>query len=277
MHGPGYSGGNPRSASYTLPKGQKFANAFHTFSVQWSADAVAFFVDGALYETVKPAAIPAGTKWVFDAPFFMLINLAVGGSWPGNPDATTQFPQEMLVDYVRVYRAAPTASTGPAAVVDAASHGKALAPGSIASAFGTFVAGDATSVMTNGVASTLFYVSTGQINFRIPRDALVGNPMQVEVMTDGAVGSSAAVNLATAAPSSFAVTCAGANCSLWGNGFGASPSGCKLTVGGVDAQVTYCGPAPGIPIGQLNFVYPAGVMAATGLLTVSGVTAEVRL
>jgi beta-glucanase (GH16 family) len=51
-----------------------------------------------------PAQLPAGEKWVFDHPFFIILNLAVGGSWPGSPDATTQFPQHMLVDYVRAYK-----------------------------------------------------------------------------------------------------------------------------------------------------------------------------
>ena len=50
---------------------------------------------------------PRGEKWVYDHPFFLLLNVAVGGGWPGNPDATTVFPQTMLVDYVRVYKASP--------------------------------------------------------------------------------------------------------------------------------------------------------------------------
>jgi beta-glucanase (GH16 family) len=59
-----------------------------------------------LYKTRTPADLPAGTLWVFDHPFFIILNVAVGGGWPGNPDATTVFPQQMLVDYVRVYRRA---------------------------------------------------------------------------------------------------------------------------------------------------------------------------
>jgi beta-glucanase (GH16 family) len=57
-----------------------------------------------LYATFAPANLPSGSPWEFNKPFFVLLNLAVGGDWPGNPDATTQFPQQMLVDYVRVYR-----------------------------------------------------------------------------------------------------------------------------------------------------------------------------
>jgi beta-glucanase (GH16 family) len=61
-------------------------------------------VDGKQYQSVSPANLPAGTKWVYDHPFYLLLNLAVGGNWPGNPDATTSFPQMMVVDYVRVYQ-----------------------------------------------------------------------------------------------------------------------------------------------------------------------------
>ena len=57
-----------------------------------------------LYQTRKPSDLPPGTRWVFDHEMFLLLNVAVGGSWPGNPDQTTVFPQQMHVDYVRVYR-----------------------------------------------------------------------------------------------------------------------------------------------------------------------------
>lgn len=102
MHGPGYSGSNGLTGGYTLPSG-KFADDFHVFAVEWEASAVRFYVDGHLYETRTPADLPAGKTWVFDHPFFILLNVAVGGDWPGSPDNTTVFPQEMLVDYVRVY------------------------------------------------------------------------------------------------------------------------------------------------------------------------------
>jgi beta-glucanase (GH16 family) len=102
MHGPGYSGAKGLTASYSLPSG-KFADDFHIFAVEWEAAAVRFYVDGNLYETRTPADLPAGQAWVFDHPFFVLLNEAVGGDWPGNPDSTTVFPQSMLVDYVRVY------------------------------------------------------------------------------------------------------------------------------------------------------------------------------
>jgi beta-glucanase (GH16 family) len=61
-------------------------------------------MDGRQYHRVTPADLPRGAKWVFDHPFFLLLNVAVGGGWPGDPDASTTFPQQMVVDYVRVYR-----------------------------------------------------------------------------------------------------------------------------------------------------------------------------
>src|SRR5437867_3131660 len=104
MHGPGFSGGASLSAGYTLAGGAAFADAFHVFAVEWESGAVRFYVDGSLYETRTPADLKAGQAWVFDHPFFILVNVAVGGDWPGSPDATSVFPQTMLVDYVRVYR-----------------------------------------------------------------------------------------------------------------------------------------------------------------------------
>ena len=102
LHGPGYSGNNPITATYALPQG-RFSDGFHVFAVEWAPQVVRFFVDGNLYATKTPADVPAGKHWVYDHPFFLLLNLAVGGNMPGSPDESTIFPQRMLVDYVRVY------------------------------------------------------------------------------------------------------------------------------------------------------------------------------
>lgn len=102
MHGPGYWGGNGLTGTYTLSSG-KFADDFHIFAVEWEPSAVRFYVDSNLYETRSPADLPKSGTWVFDHPFFILLNVAVGGDWPGSPDRTTVFPQTMLVDYVKVY------------------------------------------------------------------------------------------------------------------------------------------------------------------------------
>ena len=101
VHGPGYSGGQSVTARYVLPGNARFADAFHTFAIDWSPGSIVFSVDGTTYETVTRSSIPPNAQWVLDAPFFLLLNVAVGGTFPGSPDATTQFPQEMVVDYVR--------------------------------------------------------------------------------------------------------------------------------------------------------------------------------
>ncbi|MFC6645798.1 glycoside hydrolase family 16 protein [Granulicella cerasi] len=105
LHGPGYSGGSPLTGAYTLPDGKIFADDFHVFAVEWDPKEIRFYCDGHLYETETTDSIPEAKHWAFDHPFFILLNFAVGGGWPGNPDETTQFPQQMLVDWVRVYKA----------------------------------------------------------------------------------------------------------------------------------------------------------------------------
>jgi beta-glucanase (GH16 family) len=109
IHGPGYSGERGIGAPYALPADQRFADDFHIFAVEWEPNAIRFYVDDHLYTTRTPADLPKGTKWVYDHPFFLLLNVAVGGNWPGSPDASTVFPQTMLVDYVRVYARASSA------------------------------------------------------------------------------------------------------------------------------------------------------------------------
>jgi len=104
IHGPGYSGAGGISALYTLPQGRHFADDFHVFKVEWEPRALRFYVDDHLYKTITNTDLPAGATWVFDHPFFIILNVAVGGYWPGSPDASTVFPQTMLVDYVRVYK-----------------------------------------------------------------------------------------------------------------------------------------------------------------------------
>jgi beta-glucanase (GH16 family) len=110
IHGPGYSGGGGPTASYTLANNQHFSDSFHTFAVEWEPSVVRWYCDGILYKTRTPADVP-GKTWAFDHQFFIILNLAVGGDWPGSPDGTTVFPQTMLVDYVRVYQRATPSST----------------------------------------------------------------------------------------------------------------------------------------------------------------------
>jgi beta-glucanase (GH16 family) len=109
LHGPGYSGDRDYTSEDKFPGGVHFFDDFHVFAIEWEPKAVRFFVDQELYATFTPARLPAGMKWVFDHPFFVILNVAVGGDWPGPPDSTTVFPQTMLVDYVRVYKPRVTA------------------------------------------------------------------------------------------------------------------------------------------------------------------------
>jgi len=91
------------TAIFNLPPGQSLADDFHLYAIEWEPDTVRFYVDSNLYASFHSSDWPTGGIWVFNHPFFIILNLAVGGDWPGPPDASTKFPQTMLVDYVRVY------------------------------------------------------------------------------------------------------------------------------------------------------------------------------
>ena len=100
MHGPGYSGGSGPTAQTSLSA--PVGDAFHIFAIEWEQNVIRWYVDNTLYSTKTPSNIPTGANWVYAHPFFIILNVAVGGTWPGNPDSSTVFPQQMLVDYVRV-------------------------------------------------------------------------------------------------------------------------------------------------------------------------------
>ena len=100
VHGPGYNGGNAISKEFELT-GDRFDTGFHVFGIEWGPEYVNFYVDDMLYNQITPADVTG--PWVFDKPFYLLINLAVGGTFVGSPDSETRFPQTLLVDYVRVY------------------------------------------------------------------------------------------------------------------------------------------------------------------------------
>jgi beta-glucanase (GH16 family) len=107
LHGP-LDGGAPyaswaRSTETTAPR--SLAAGFHTYSAQWSPTSISMALDGRTYATYRRSAVPAGGRWVFDKPFFLVLDLAVGGVWAGAPDASTAWPATMLVDSVRVYAA----------------------------------------------------------------------------------------------------------------------------------------------------------------------------
>ncbi len=103
IHGPGYSGGQSYGNTYDFP--QPVADDFHTFTVEWQPDKIVWYVDGIQYHQATPTdAFLQGKQWVYNHPFFMLLNVAVGGNFGGAVGADTTFPQAMTVDYVRLYQ-----------------------------------------------------------------------------------------------------------------------------------------------------------------------------
>lgn len=102
MHGPGYSG----AAGLTKWNRQKYniADAYHTYAIEWEQDQISWFYDGEKYSTYTRTDVGTIRKWVFDQPFFIILNLAVGGSLAGPVGLKTVFPAQFLVDYVRVYQ-----------------------------------------------------------------------------------------------------------------------------------------------------------------------------
>ncbi len=103
IHGPGYIGGK-LGGKYVLPNGALYKDAYHTFAIEWTPKRVKFFVDAQLYNDFTPKDLPKDSIWSFEHPFYLILQLALGGSWGGNPDETTVFPQSLMVDYVRVYQ-----------------------------------------------------------------------------------------------------------------------------------------------------------------------------
>ena len=99
IHGPGYSGGNAVGGTRNI--GQPLGNAFHVFALDWSPNLIIWTLDGAEYFRATPASV-RGNRWVFDHPFFVILNLAVGGNFPGSPNASTPSVNRMLIDYLHV-------------------------------------------------------------------------------------------------------------------------------------------------------------------------------
>jgi len=215
---------------YTLPLGETVSDDYHIYAIQWSQDSLAFYVDGALYYTATPSVVPSG-EWVFnDNPSFILLNLAIGGptTFLGTPSASLPFAnQDMLVDYVRVYQPVTVSATtpviNPSGIINAASFLGDIAPGSLASLFGsnladntyqgsqvldsnnhflTSVAGVGVSV--NGVNAPLTFVSPGQINFQVPWETAPSTAVNVQVTRGSAQSNVETVTMTnTSSPSMF--------------------------------------------------------------------------
>lgn len=101
VHGPGYSAGESEGKDFIL-QGDRFDNDFHVFGIEWTPEYINYYVDDKLYNQITPDDVPG--EWVYDGrPFYIILNMAVGGNLPGAPNAATEFPRTMAVDYVRVY------------------------------------------------------------------------------------------------------------------------------------------------------------------------------
>ena len=100
LHGPGYSGGDGPHTEMTLAN----PDDFHVYGIEWAEDSITFLLDDRPVKRLTPSSLPSGARWAFNQPFFLILNLAVGGQWPGNPDSTTVFPQDYVIDWVRVWQ-----------------------------------------------------------------------------------------------------------------------------------------------------------------------------
>ena len=158
IHGPGYSGGNGIGRRFTFPGGGRVDDAnFHVYGVIWSQDKMQFYRDDYTqpFFTVTPANIPPGKQWVYNHPFFLLLNLAVGGNFPNpGPDSTTPNPAIVLVDYVRVYEQSPTVTIGssanPSSFGQSVTFTSTLSP---ATATGTIQFNDGSTNLGSGTVS----------------------------------------------------------------------------------------------------------------------------
>ena len=104
IHGPGYSGNTPFVHAYTIGGDGTFADNFHVFAVEWNSSQVLYLVDDKVHYRVGRDEIQRFGNWVFDQTFFIILNLAVGGTFDGDPKSDAIFPATMLVDWVRVYK-----------------------------------------------------------------------------------------------------------------------------------------------------------------------------
>lgn len=103
IHGPQAGVSRGYALTTTLRSRESLAEGYHVYGVEWTPGEIVFTLDGIPYSTRTRASLPARATWPFDKPFFLILTLAVGGTWPGAPDASTPFPATMRVDWIRVY------------------------------------------------------------------------------------------------------------------------------------------------------------------------------
>ena len=103
IHGPGYFGANAKTKGYGLMNG-RFDLDYHLYAIEWGEDYIDYLIDDFLYQRIESKDLPG--EWVFNKPFFIILNIAVGGNYVGYPTSATPFPQSMYIDYVKVYKKA---------------------------------------------------------------------------------------------------------------------------------------------------------------------------
>jgi uncharacterized protein (TIGR03437 family) len=239
--------------SYTLPFGEKLADDYHVYAIEWSQNSIEWFVDGVSYYKITPASLPAGRQWVFNNSFFILLNLAIGGpsTFLGTPDPAAPFQvQDMLVDYVRVYQANDISSNTPVItpgqVINAASGLGATAPGSLATLYGHNLADtelsisglggfpdsiEGVTVSVNGVNAPLLYVSPAQINFQFPWETPPGPAVEIKVSRNGLDSNIELVTVGDSAPSVFLSEFV--NGEAWVTGTGCVATECVVSPGDI--------------------------------------------
>ena len=155
IHGPGYYGAGGIAHQYNFPAGQEIDTGYHVYGMMWSPNLIQFYVDDytAPFASVSPASLPGGTNWVFNNSFFMILNLAMGGSWPGPTNGTTPNPSLMLVDYVRVYAAAPVGVS--------LTHAGNFVQGQTGATYTVTVSNAAAAAATSGTVTVTENVPTG--------------------------------------------------------------------------------------------------------------------
>ncbi|MGE5221171.1 MAG: choice-of-anchor Q domain-containing protein [Omnitrophica WOR_2 bacterium] len=177
LHGPGYSGGQSYGGSYDL--GMPAGDDYHIFAVEWQPDKITWFIDGAPFFTAMPGdAFLAGKEWVFNHPFYLLMNVAVGGNFGGPVGPDTTFPQTTSVDYVRLYQAPPQLVPFQATFKDNFSGWKL-----VSLPFSTFTNPDGAVLNLSAIQSLGFVVPGGiskpalidQIHLNCPGDMTVNS------------------------------------------------------------------------------------------------------
>jgi beta-glucanase (GH16 family) len=177
LHGPGYSGGQSYGKVYDL--GRPVADDYHIFAVEWQPDKIVWTIDGIPYFTATPNdAFLQGKQWVYNHPFFILMNVAVGGNFGGEVGSATTFPQTMSVDYVRLYQTQPAPTSFATSFRENFTGWK-----KISIPFSAFVGANGSSVDTTNIKSIRFTIPDGsnkpvmldQIRLNCPSDVTILN------------------------------------------------------------------------------------------------------